>query len=249
MLELRFAEISHYVDFFVIVEADFTFAGQKKSLKYPTQQFNNAPSANRVIYLVATAEELNNKFTNPTPWDRESFHRNYAGQYLSTVDPNSIVLLSDVDEIPDFKALNKGIDSLILPVTFQMCFHYYNLHWRKPFRWAGTVILRACQLKRIPLQSFRDQRSWYQPIQGGWHLSYFMSAGEIADKIRNFSHQEFNLPQFTNEHIIKYRMDKGEDLFDRQGENLIKDMMIELNGKTCRYWPNRYLILPKHFYN
>jgi len=217
MLDLRFAELSSNVDFFVIVEADFTFSGEKKALKYPTQQFRHSPGDRRLIYLVATTEELNKIYVNPGPWDRERFHRNYAAKYISTIDQDSLVLLSDVDEIPDFRAINRGMDNIILPATFHMSFHYYNLHWRKPFRWAGTVILRAYHVTRIPLQSFRDQRSWYHPIHGGWHLSYFMTPAEIADKIRSFSHQEFNLPQFTNEHIIKYRIDRGEDLFDRQG--------------------------------
>lgn len=49
----------------------------------------------------------------------------------------------------------------------------------------------------------------------GWHLSYFGDATYIQSKIQNFSHQEFNSPQFTEIDKINERIRAGTDLYDR----------------------------------
>ena len=49
----------------------------------------------------------------------------------------------------------------------------------------------------------------------GWHLSYFGNEKFIKNKLENFSHQEFNKVEFTDEKLIKERINNGNDLFDR----------------------------------
>ena len=50
---------------------------------------------------------------------------------------------------------------------------------------------------------------------GGWHLSYFGDSKFISNKIKNFSHQEYNSDQYTNEENISMRVNSGKDLFGR----------------------------------
>lgn len=50
---------------------------------------------------------------------------------------------------------------------------------------------------------------------GGWHLSYYMSAPEIARKLSSFSHSELDTDQYKNaEHLQKCLLE-GKDLFNR----------------------------------
>jgi beta-1,4-mannosyl-glycoprotein beta-1,4-N-acetylglucosaminyltransferase len=61
---------------------------------------------------------------------------------------------------------------------------------------------------------------------GGWHLSYFGDPEFIANKIQNFTHQEYNDPEFTDTDKIVERIQNGRDLFDRSD---IKLTLMEMN--------------------
>ena len=50
---------------------------------------------------------------------------------------------------------------------------------------------------------------------GGWHFSFLKSPKDIKKKIGSYSHQEFNKSKFTDEISIAKKIDKGEDLFER----------------------------------
>jgi hypothetical protein len=53
---------------------------------------------------------------------------------------------------------------------------------------------------------------------GGWHFSYFGSPAFIANKIRHFSHQEFNTPTITDIKNIQEAIQDKKDLFGRNIE-------------------------------
>jgi hypothetical protein len=50
---------------------------------------------------------------------------------------------------------------------------------------------------------------------GGWHLSYFMSPELIREKIKAFSHQEWNKEPYLNLDSITAAINSGKDLFSR----------------------------------
>jgi hypothetical protein len=56
----------------------------------------------------------------------------------------------------------------------------------------------------------------------GWHMSYFMSAVEVSNKIMSFSHSEYNKQPFIDVSYITQKMKAGEDLFGRDGEELLR---------------------------
>lgn len=49
----------------------------------------------------------------------------------------------------------------------------------------------------------------------GWHLSYFMTAQEISDKLGAFSHAEYDTPKWRDIDRIQHHIDNKLDLFDR----------------------------------
>jgi beta-1,4-mannosyl-glycoprotein beta-1,4-N-acetylglucosaminyltransferase len=50
---------------------------------------------------------------------------------------------------------------------------------------------------------------------GGWHFSYLLTPFEIQKKIKTFAHTEYNKKKYTNLIIIKNKVKKGLDLFNR----------------------------------
>ena len=62
---------------------------------------------------------------------------------------------------------------------------------------------------------------FYKPSQpqiindGGWHFSFLRNAEEISEKIKTYSHMEYNKPEFTNVEKIQERIKNRTDIFDR----------------------------------
>ena len=56
----------------------------------------------------------------------------------------------------------------------------------------------------------------YQVIKnGGWHFSNLKTPAELVKKISSSCHGEFNRPEFKDEKLIKEKIEKLEDIFDR----------------------------------
>eukprot|EP00854_Cymbomonas_tetramitiformis_P008172 gene8172-9705_t len=72
--------------------------------------------------------------------------------------------------------------------------------------------------------------------KGGWHLSNFGDAEFIKNKIRNYSHQEFNNHKYLKK--IEKRMHNGEDVFGRSS-NPFEKISVEDND----YLPEHYKML------
>ena len=163
------------------------------------------------------------------------------------LNDDDLIFISDVDEIPDVEVIEKikqnkhTIDDLY---ELRQDIYYYNLTlklnqiWRRskvvPYYHYCNKYKRDCEYMRM---------SWtpnHCLAPCGWHLSYFMDEDAIANKIKNFSHQELNKDEFTNVESLKQKIDSGLDLFGRRKEKLLK-IKIEEND----YLPKKYNILLK----
>ena len=72
--------------------------------------------------------------------------------------------------------------------------------------------LRNLKFKKFPF--WRLDKRDLQIIDGGWHFSYLNSPEQILNKIRSFSHGEFN-NQKISEKDIEEKINRNEDIFDR----------------------------------
>jgi len=214
MLQLRLDELKPQVDEFVLVEASFTFSGLEKPCLFQERahEFANYP---------ITALSVPNPGWPPTtsPWSREGYCRNYASAYLQkTCGDTDIIMLSDLDEIPDFRSLD--LPSLTLPTFLVMDMFYYNFNcYFEKERWKGTVLFNKAALQRSSLVALRmdkySQAPKFPTIQCGWHLSYFMTPQKIADKLRDFSHQEYNNDKYNQLDYIRECIDNKASIFNK----------------------------------
>lgn len=221
MLEFRLKELGPYVDVFVIAEASFTFSGQQKELKFPSDMFKYKDYNIKYVRIEETNEE---EFK--TAWDREHYTRIFLGNYVKNlVEEEDLLMLSDVDEIPNFR------DNIFISAIqnleegsfgLAMKFFYYNLNWINQKLWPGTVVFRKSLLSKTNLEMIRSTRGMQKMIQNGYHLSYFFSPEGIVEKLNAFSHQEYNNDQYKNLEEIKYKIDNGIDLFSRGNEKWIR---------------------------
>lgn len=204
MLKLRIETLRDVVDVFVAVIGVKTFRGKKKEIGCASHYFHNKQ---RMVWLDLPC------FVDP--WLSEFWHRNHALTVMPDLKPSDIVLIGDVDEIPDpANVRHLGAHC--------MEFYYYSARWSKGCKWIGTVgVLGETLLSGMLPSNLRMMKDELPRIQGGWHLSYFfMDAIGIREKIRAFSHSEFDKPEFTDLESIQTRMNQGLDLFDR-GEDCV----------------------------
>lgn len=231
MLEFRLRELSDTVDFFVIAEANRTFSNQSKPLHLKELPDRYAKYADRIIYVPVTDMPHG---TNA--WVREIHQRNAVLRGLQRAKPNDLVIMSDIDEIPNVKVVESQIsDDDICSLKQNFFYYYFNLrlgHWD---------LSSASLFKNIVItpHECRDLPGRPQILNAGWHFSYLMPAPHIAQKIAAFSHQELNLPEYVDVEGIKASIAGHRDLFGRS-----IDMQIVAVDET---FPNELIRFPDRY--
>ena len=78
---------------------------------------------------------------------------------------------------------------------------------------------------------------FYKPRQpqliydGGWHFSFLKEPRRISEKIKGYSHQEYNYPEFTDEKKIEERIKNRVDIFERN----FKYESVDLDNTFPKY--------------
>lgn len=116
------------------------------------------------------------------------------------------------------------------PLNFKMYNYYYYLNYQKKDDfWAGVQCFQAKWLKVFTANELRAFRK--SPIQtvndGGWHFSYLGGKEMIKYKIKNFSHQEYNVPEIVSDEYIDFCINNGYSLFDYYKNHNIKPQYIK----------------------
>ena len=119
VLELRLNILDKYVDYFVIVESSFTHKGDKRDLKFNHQKFKKFKD--KLIYIIYDEEppkirknlinEKDNEAIKSFKYIenailRENGQRNEVLKGLGSAKDDDIILISDVDEIPNLEKLD-----------------------------------------------------------------------------------------------------------------------------------------------
>lgn len=211
MLEYRLNMLNNLVDVFVIVEATHTFTGKEKPLYYQKNRSRYTKFKDKILHVVV--DDMPNK---GNPWQNESHQRNQIHQGVKSLNlhPNDLLIISDLDEIPDPRVIREKRYTKIWSNYLPMDIYWYNCNWRhESFVWKKAKIL--CYAKYTQFESVEHVRkARVGPLNEkcGWHLSYFGDAEFIHNKLNNFSHQEPAVQSINNIEEIERRMKSGLDL-------------------------------------
>tara|TARA_B100001559_G_C16462932_1_gene605052 strand:- start:655 stop:1545 length:891 start_codon:yes stop_codon:yes gene_type:complete len=235
VLELRLNILEKKVDKFVIVESKYTHSGEKRKLLFDINKYSkfrgkinyivldNEPQNLEKIEITDSIEDKNSKYIM-NALKRENYQRNAITKGLTEASNDDLILISDVDEIPDLNNINVDIiDKKIL--LFKQNFYYYKFNLKLvDMFWYGT---KACKLKYLKspqwLRNIKDKKYpfWrldvffsdkkYSNIlfieNGGWHFSNMKTPEDIEKKMRTYlHHREYDInPLGTKkiEEIIK----------------------------------------------
>ena len=228
--DLRFNILDEHVTKFVVVESKFTHSGEKRNLLFDINKYSkfknkinyiileNEPSNLEIINDSDTADKKNSKYIM-NALKRENYQRNGITNGLKEASPNDLILISDVDEIPNLSNLElENINNEI--ILFKQNFYYYKFNLKlEDMPWLGT---KACKFKELKspqwLRNVKDKKYpfWrldilfsnkkYSNIKfienGGWHFSNMKSPAEIEKKMRTYlHHREYDINPLGEEKI------------------------------------------------
>lgn len=217
MLKYRLNVMSEHVDYFVLVESTHTFNGLPKSLFFQENRSIFEPFLDRIIHVVVDDLPYRMQVSDGRQWENEQFQRNIGVArgvaQVPGLSDEDFVIHSDLDEIVNPEVLKAVRNGSITHEhnTLEMDIYYYNLTTRLLIPWSAPCLLKARIAKR---ESMRNQTGNVIP-NAGWHLSYFGDSEFIRNKIKHFSHQEYNSEQYTDLQRIQHAIDNGVDLFGR----------------------------------
>jgi hypothetical protein len=205
LLEVRLNSLKPYIRKFVIVEATQTFSGKPKPLNFLKQKdrykdFN-------IEYIIIPPSNLRGE-------EFEDYSRKYLVDNLGDGDGEEIVLISDLDEIPDLETYKEQDGIFRLPLYY----YYFNC-------FTGLYLNVVFAKKRKNLCKYEYETKWRKmfkrrkPIVGtGWHFSTLGSKEDIEYKLSASSHTNLNTEEIRNR--IEYSKQNLKDLYN--GRQYIK---------------------------
>ena len=248
LAELRVRYLQKIVDYFVVVEANITHQGKKKSWNFPKILEGNLKDiSSKIQYhqLIIDPEKIKNEeswiidnIKGDDAWRIENFQRNYIKNACKKFNEKDILIISDVDEIPSIEKL-KFIKSCnfekIAPIAFEQYLFHIDCNFLKLESWRGSIVttMHICNTY-YPQQLRRSRNRISHFSDSGWSFSSFGGYERVKKKIESYAHSEHNNDKFKNPEHIANCQRTGADLFHRK----VKSRKVERN-----FFPKDLLML------
>ena len=239
--ELRFNILDKFVDTFVIVESTVNHQGQPKKLHFDINKYSKFKKKINYIVVNDTPENIKKAHKGGESLV-EQHQRNSIIKGLKKCEDNDLVILSDVDEIPDLNKLNEFDKNKYAVFSQKMFMYKLNLVNLEENNWHGSKIclkknfkspqwLRNLKFKKYPFWRIDKIRNLQIIKNGGWHFAYLQSPSNISKKIKSFAHGEFNTFDISKEENIRLKIEKRKDIFNR-GYKIKK---VEIDSSFPKY--------------
>ena len=236
ILKLRLHILDPLVDRFVIEEATHTFSGLPKDLCFEKNREMFEEFLPKITYLV-----VDNSPEEISTHERDKFQKNALAKALTDASEEDVLILSDVDEIPNPVVLHELVKRFdpdkIYHLAQRNFYCYLNMEevsgnllsitgefpGVERRMWLGTKVFAKKNIPESGIIDLReispeDPRS-VRVADGGWHFGYMGSCHEtdvsrrVGTKVVAAAHQEYNTEDVLAE--VKDRLILGEDIFGR----------------------------------
>tara|TARA_B100000965_G_C19433139_1_gene687368 strand:- start:64 stop:870 length:807 start_codon:yes stop_codon:yes gene_type:complete len=239
--DLRFNILNKFVDKFVVVESTVNHQGKSKKLNFDINKYKKFKNKINYIIVDDTPENIKKPHEGGESLV-EQHQRNSIMKGIEKANDNDLIILSDVDEIPDLTKLDLYDKKKYAVFSQKMFMYKLNLLNLEENNWHGSKIclkknfkspqwLRDLKFKKYPFWRIDKIRNLQIIENGGWHFAYLQTPENISKKIQSFAHGEFNKDNITNKDSIRLKIEKGQDIFGR-GFRLQK---IDLDEKFPEY--------------
>ena len=267
ILDLRLNILNEYIDYFVIVESKFFHNGKERKLRFDIENYSKF--RDKIIYIIQdnqpngiqeilqsddegtiSAKEINNALL------RENSQRDLISKGLKMANDNDLILISDVDEIPNLEKIKlKETKNEIL--MFVQDIFYYKLNRYLPnFQWFGT---KGCLKKNLKspqwLRNIKNKKYSFLRIDtffsdkkyinkkfinhGGWHFSNLKNAEDLELKLKSYlHHRDYEVEELGKTKIEKL-MKTNETIYDMFGDKTSKKYGDDKRRKLDVYEINK----------
>ena len=251
ILEIRLNELNRFVDYFIIVEFGENHQGKSKGKKINEKLLKEFGNKIRYFYV-------NNFEDNLNSWQRENYQRNFIKKGLYDAKKNDIIIVLDLDEIPDLTQIDLlSIDDNIY--AFKQINTMYKFNLVRDYNRIGSKLCKYKKMKSPQwLRSLKvNKRYSYFRIdkllsnnytynfkiikKGGWHFGWIRDINEIINKLESFAHTEFNNSKFKNYKFINQCIKENLNFLDVNEKlekieiNLLPEYLVINNEKFKKY--------------
>jgi len=277
LLDLRLNSLDKFVKKFVITEATYTHNGNKKKLNFDINKFKKFKD--KIIYLIVDEHPKNiiNLSENDTKAQRgeklilngmarDYFQRENLSRGIKESDDNDLILISDLDEIPNLSEIDqsKVRDNIVI---FEQKMFYYKLNlFYEDYTWLGTKAVRKKNfispqwLRNIKGKKYSKWRidvlfsklkysNLYFVKNGGWHFTCLRTAEELEKKLLNFAHHYEYEESGLNIEDLKKLIDEKRVMYDHNidqrgykwsGKSILKNFEIKYLPEYIKENLNKY---------
>nr|VFJ58530.1 MAG: beta-1,4-mannosyl-glycoprotein beta-1,4-N-acetylglucosaminyltransferase [Candidatus Kentron sp. DK] len=226
LLDFRLKELGPYVDHFVLVESPITFSGKPKPLYFEENKERFKDFLPRIKHVVIPPH-IGVRKEGPFARDELAYYYIYRGILDLHPHGEDVILLSDLDEIPDTEhVINEIVPMLLGNKVIKVRPHWFNFHidnYLGHGQHASMTNTRFRAMERFMNDDSAEPRlipgeEW--PEAMGWHFSYFLPPERIINKLLAYSHWNDEKDRALIERVKKNGLDeirkiagKGGDLF------------------------------------
>lgn len=208
LLEFRLKYLYDHVDYFVLVESTVSHRGSPKPQYYALYNDRFEKYKDKIIHILTTdipKKVEMSEVSKLTTSDNDHYKYREQLQRLKTMDGlrelqlsfEDIVLVSNIDEIPDPNTFNKLPELLnISPVVMKQQWLVWNYNMKREVTHQGTcafsfshLIQDKHEINKIRTINLEYYPSEYLSIQSGWHLNWFGSVDNFITKVYHTSNR------------------------------------------------------------
>ena len=242
LLDIRLKLLDDIVDKVILIESTRTFTLTKKRLFYNENKNRYSKYKNKITHIIVDdSPALLNKFFVHKPknifWllknkksiflnahDIDFYQKNQVTKGLRNCDENDILILSDLDEIPnpsifkDLDTLKKGRNALELDLyCYFLNGKVFDEESKKNIKWTGPSITKFKYFRSFhderhgARNSFRNNKKLqFKKIENaGWHFTYLGGLKSLNFKIKSTAHIELNTRSINTRSNLKNLIDTG----------------------------------------
>ena len=259
LLDLRLNILNDHVKKFVITEATYTHNGKPKKLTFDINQFKKFKDKIKYIIVDKQPENIIHLSDSDTKekrgeklilngMARDYFQRENLSRGIGEASDNDLILVSDLDEIPNLNELNfNNIKNNIIIFKQKMFYYKLNLFYQD-YTWIGSKAtkrknflspqwirnIKGKKYSKWRVDVFFSKKKYSNLLfveNGGWHFTFLRTPEEIEKKLLNYAHHyEFeesglsikNLKQLMDEKRVMYDHNVDQKKFKWSGKSKLK---------------------------
>jgi beta-1,4-mannosyl-glycoprotein beta-1,4-N-acetylglucosaminyltransferase len=200
LLEFRLRLLNPVVDRFVVVESTRSHTGQPKNAHLAENIARFDRYRQKIEHIV-----VDDMPEDAPPWTLERNQRAAVWRGLAGVGQEDLVMVGDLDEVPDPAVVRELARTLQRPTRLAMRHFIFAANFELADEWTdGTMAARGNQLgdSRMAVLMGDPDAAWsaendHITPRAGCHLSYLGGQAAVAAKLTFTPHQEFAVPALT----------------------------------------------------